>query len=575
MPQIELISKNKVQPSGPYDSKILFVGEAPGFEEDTSGIPFDENGDAGKLFNALIGTLGFNRSNCRVTNICNYRPNNNKFDLVAGSRQLSEGIKEVQEYIKDQKPDWVVLLGAKPLEYLLGKKGRKNGVENWRGSVIIKDDQKYFISLHPAAVLYVGTLYPLLSFDFARLDRYIRDGYVFPHHDFVIDPDGMDLHEYLNEIESSLSPIAVDLEGVKETFHILSAQFGLSKSRAICLFNHASSGLDPVFEQSIRRILENPKIEKIFQNGYGYDVEMLKENGIDVKGYIFDTMIAAHVLEPEMPYGLGFLTSIYTDEPYYKNMVSSDDEDDGKGVSREFDKMVLGDYGCRDVIVDITIAEKQKRELQDRGLWDTYEYKHSLIPLGQTLSRTGLLIDQERKSLINEIVIQKYKYYQELLNGLAGFKVNVKSGIHMKKLLIDTYNLPVRKHPKTKAPTYNEDAIVSYLSFIQDKINGYKTAEKIEEWEWRLGACKCILHIRGLRQLKSNYIDIKISWDNRLRSIYNFCAATETGRGSSHGYIDGTGLNAQTFPREKFEITEEEYNKLMERVREKNENSIT
>lgn len=317
----DLISKNKVPPSGPYDADILFVGEAPGYEEDRARIPFC--GDTGDFFNSLLGLSSLERKNVRVTNICNYRPNNNKFDYLIGSPQLSDGINEVKDYIKERKPKWVVLMGKRALEYILGKKGKKNGIENWWGSVIVQDGIRYYCSLHPAAALHVGTQYPIITFDFRRLGRYIENGYKFPIHNFTCDPRGLELEECLREIESCRE-VAVDIEG--DSFHIKCCGFGLSDTRAICVANHGLGNSDAIFISSLRRILENEKIEKIFHYGFGYDIICLAHFGITVANYSYDTMIGAHVLEPEMAYNLAFQTSIHTEEPYYKYMVKFDDE---------------------------------------------------------------------------------------------------------------------------------------------------------------------------------------------------------------------------------------------------------
>lgn len=556
---MNLISTKKVQPSGPHGARLLFIGEAPGSDEDTVGLPFQ--GDAGDLFNNLLGSINLTRDQVRVTNVCNFRPVNNKFDVLIDTPQLSEGIREIFEYVSEVKPEWVVLMGRIPLEYI----GKKYGIENWRGSVIERDGTKFFATLHPASVLYNGPLYSLISFDFQRLERYVREGYKRPYHNFTFDPKGIELEECLQEIETC-KRVTVDLEGVKGTTHIRCAGFGLSKSRAICIVNH-HYGMDLVFYQSIRRILENPNIEKVFQNGFGYDVPVLKLNDIIVEGYVFDTMIAAHVLEPEMPYGLGFLTSIYTDEPYYKDKgKSAIPDDEEKAWSDKVENEVLWDYNCCDCITDFEIAEKQELELTKRRLWDTYNYKHSLIPLSYTLSETGMLIDEERRQFLKALVKEKRIYYQELLNAVAGFRVNVKSTPDGKKLFLEKYKLPERRNPRTKQITLDEDAIVYYLNIVQEKINSLKTPSVIEEWEYKLVACKCVLLIRGYRQLESNYLNIEISADGRARSVYNFSAATETGRGSCHKYFDGSGNNAQTWPRERIEVSEEDYKRIMEKV---------
>jgi DNA polymerase I-like protein with 3'-5' exonuclease and polymerase domains len=140
---------------------------------------------------------------------------------------------------------------------------------------------------------------------------------------------------------------------------------------------------------------------------------------------------------------------------------------------------------------------------------------------------------------------------QALMETLSGKPVNVRSP-KLKDLLYGDFKLPTRRN-RGGGITTDEDAIVSLLTYCTDYITGLKQASTITDWKRKLLVLKAILEIRGLRQLLSNYIKNEISDDNRIRSIYKF-AATETGRSACEGYVDGTGNNAQTFPRGIVEI---------------------
>lgn len=556
---MSLISPKKILPSGPSNAELLIIGEAPGYDEDTSGRPFE--GEAGGLLDEALGIIGLSRNHVRVTNLCNYRPNNNNWEHLEGSPQLAEGIKDAQDFIKENKDrlKFVLLLGDKPLSYI----GRRKGISHWRGSVIQQDGVNYFASYHPSYVLRDRSKYGLFTFDFRKLQRFLKEGYTKPDHRFTINPQGLELEECLREIEQC-KEVTVDLEGVKGTTKILCCGFGLSKSRAICFINPKWDGLDYSFSTSIRRILENRRIKKIFQNGFGYDVEVLRENEIYVDSeddYTFDTMIAAHVLEPELPYKLEYLTSIYTDEPYYKDKGKSAlPDDDDKGWSEaaiKRDGSIIWDYNCTDCIVDYEIAIKQREELKERQLILMYDYKHSLIETGQYLSRPGLYLDVGRKELLRISLKSKWKYYQEIINTIAGYPVNsAGNSKSLHKFLLGDLKLPER-YSDGKI-TLDEGAITSYIALCQGKIDEFKTEAKIEEWTLKLASCKCVLLIRNARTTLSRYINVKFAIDFRIRSVYNLPAATETGRGLSHKWIDGTGWNGQTVPREVLEFTDEE-----------------
>lgn len=78
-------------------------------------------------------------------------------------------------------------------------------------------------------------------------------------------------------------------------------------------------------------VLEDEEITKIFQNAV-FDISMLQLLlGIFVKGKIEDTMIAHSIMYPDFPMGLGYLTSLYTDQPYHKDMVKHGDVEKAHG----------------------------------------------------------------------------------------------------------------------------------------------------------------------------------------------------------------------------------------------------
>jgi DNA polymerase len=88
-----------VASDGALNSKIAFVGEAPGEEETRQGIPFV--GSAGKLFSKIMATAGLRRSACYITNVIKERPNKNNIkQFVDLSKKHPVETSEYKEYIK-------------------------------------------------------------------------------------------------------------------------------------------------------------------------------------------------------------------------------------------------------------------------------------------------------------------------------------------------------------------------------------------------------------------------------------------------------------------------------------------
>jgi len=130
---------------GAKDPKILVVGEAPGAEEDSQGIPFV--GRSGRLLRVALEDLLDDHSDdvVRFTNVVRCRPPDNKIT----ARAINYCKHFAEDEIKQYKPDVVLLMGNSPLKAILGQ----TGITNLNGVVIDRDDTTYVPLFHPAYIL--------------------------------------------------------------------------------------------------------------------------------------------------------------------------------------------------------------------------------------------------------------------------------------------------------------------------------------------------------------------------------------------------------------------------------------
>ena len=116
---------NTVVCDGDPQARLIFIGEAPGAEEDRQGLPFV--GAAGQLLNRMLGAINQQREHCYITNILNWRPPGNRTPTL-------EEIAICQPFVERQiaiiKPDVVVLLGGIAAKALLNE---KQGITRLRG----------------------------------------------------------------------------------------------------------------------------------------------------------------------------------------------------------------------------------------------------------------------------------------------------------------------------------------------------------------------------------------------------------------------------------------------------------
>ena len=130
---------------GNINSKIMFIGEGPGADEDAQGIPFV--GKAGKLMDNAFEILGINRDEIYIANIVKCRPPNNR-------DPQEDEVKACINYLRNQvmiiKPRIIVLLGRIALQNILGNEYK---ITSSRGKWIEKKGIYYMPTWHPAALL--------------------------------------------------------------------------------------------------------------------------------------------------------------------------------------------------------------------------------------------------------------------------------------------------------------------------------------------------------------------------------------------------------------------------------------
>ncbi len=140
---------NAVPGYGNVNSKILFIGEAPGKNEDIYGLPFV--GNAGKILDDALKKGGIERNNVYITNVVKCRPPNNRVPEIS---EILTCIPYLKQEIQLISPDIICILGATALQSVLNLKG----LGRYHGKVIVRDDIKYFITYHPAATIYNNKL---------------------------------------------------------------------------------------------------------------------------------------------------------------------------------------------------------------------------------------------------------------------------------------------------------------------------------------------------------------------------------------------------------------------------------
>lgn len=264
-------------------------------------------------------------------------------------------------------------------------------------------------------------------------------------------------------------------------------------------------------------LFENDKILKIGQN-LKFDVLMLKQYGVEVKGELFDTMIAHYLIQPELRHGMDALAEQYLK---YKTVTYEEltTENGKKNLPlRSVDKNRLADYAAEDADITFQLYEIFKEELVKNNLDKLF--KTIEMPLMHVLcemENAGVTIDEKSLKESSVKMTAEMDNIANEIYSLAGHSFNISSPKQVGEVIYNELNL-VEKVKKTKG---------GQMSTSEDVLISLKSKHPIIEK---------ILDYRGVKKLLSTYIDalpeIVNSHTGKIHTSFNQ-TVTSTGRLSS------------------------------------------
>jgi DNA polymerase len=164
-PELAETATQLVFGDGNPEAELVFIGEAPGKNEDQQGIPFV--GAAGKFLNEMLEMIGLKRPDVYITNIVKYRPPNNRDPLPEEKTDFMPYLESQLEVIQ---PKLTVTLGRHSLNCFLPDLQ----ISQVHGRPKRYKDRVYLPLFHPAAALYNGAMRQTLIDDFALIPIIIK-----------------------------------------------------------------------------------------------------------------------------------------------------------------------------------------------------------------------------------------------------------------------------------------------------------------------------------------------------------------------------------------------------------------
>ena len=268
---------------------------------------------------------------------------------------------------------------------------------------------------------------------------------------------------------------------------------------------------------ALKPILENPQIKKVGQN-LKYDMSVLAQQGIDLRGVAFDTMLESYVLDSVATrHDMDSLAQHYLD----KQTISFTDIA-GKGASQlTFNQIALdqaGPYAAEDADITLRLHKalwpQVKAQLPLKTLFQEVELP--LIKVLSKIERAGALVDDTLLFQQSQELAERLAELEAQAWDLAGQQFNLASPKQLAEILFEKLEIPVVKKTAKGAPSTKEEV-------LQELALDYPLP-------------KVLLEHRGLAKLKSTYTDKLPTMINRttkrIHTSYHQ-AGTATGRLSS------------------------------------------
>ncbi|MBM3435213.1 MAG: DNA polymerase I, partial [Bacteroidetes bacterium] len=269
-----------------------------------------------------------------------------------------------------------------------------------------------------------------------------------------------------------------------------------------------------------KSVFGNPAISKVGQN-IKYDISMLKWYDAEVKGSLFDTMIAHYLLQPDMRHNMDVLAETYL---RYKPVSYDELTEKNRGRQlplRQVQKNKISslvDYACEDADITLQLKNIFEPELEKTGTLKLFdEIEMPLIPVLASMEAEGVKIDIPVLLEYSSQLEKEISGIEKEIHAQAGQKFNIASPKQLGEILFEKLNITDNPR-KTKTRQYSTAEDV-----LQKLVNKHSIIQNI-------------LDYRSLTKLKSTYVDILPTMVNprtgRIHTSYNQAVAA-TGRLSS------------------------------------------
>jgi DNA polymerase-1 len=272
------------------------------------------------------------------------------------------------------------------------------------------------------------------------------------------------------------------------------------------------------FLEIVRPMLGNPAILKIGQN-IKFDIQILANYGVEVKGSLFDTMIAHYLLEPDMRHNMNLLSEVYLSySPVHIESLIGEKGNSQKNMRSVPDEK-LKEYAVEDADVTLQLKEIFEPKIRAQGLEPlSSQIEMPLIPVLALMERNGVILDTDELKKITYGLREDIIALEKEIYVLAGTEFNISSPKQLGDILF------IRLKLDDKARLTKTRQFITNEEILQRLAHKHPIVDKVLEY-------------RGLKKLLSTYVEalpqLVDARTGRIHTSFNQAVAA-TGRLSSN-----------------------------------------
>lgn len=435
--------------------EVAVIGEAPGGSEELTGQLF--SGPAGKLLNRVLEENDLDRDELFITNAVSCRPPENR---TPNKKEINACKFWLDSQLAEVRPKYVLLLGAVPLQSVLGLKG----IKKLRGKPIEKDGVIYLPTYHPAFILRDERYKGLFESDIRFFSEIVNKGKIPVEEglNFTIVRTHTQFREMLEDLYGDVS-YDIETTGLypwAEDAKINTLGFGTAKNQWILPAEHKEScwTRDKIIEllKTLRNRTLNDELKFICQNGkFDMLYTWVRYNiRFDTD---FDTMLAHYLIDENQLHGLKYLSQVYFGAMDYD--IGEDLKLGKLGITKEF-----AYYQACDLYYTRKLKPRLVKQLDaDKDIRAVFD--NILMPcsnLFQEIEHNGVYINLEKMDDAEKYLRDRIK---EAERDLARWipkdleDMNWGSPKQVADLLYNRLGIPIVSKTKKGAPSTSESAL--------------------------------------------------------------------------------------------------------------------